>query len=522
MAKPASEPVYMFLKGKFMSLRLTSSALALMAFAVPAVADVTPEEVWQNWLDYYTAAGYEVKEGSRDLAGETLTVKDVVFSATNDGSTVEISTAQVEMQATGDGKVRTVYADQMPLKISGKDASDKTFEVELMLAVPGNEMTSSGSAGDITHEFNYPTIDLSMDKVRSGEEDVAVPATLSLVNTTGTFRSVTEGDAAWSYDHKTENVTFKLDVDQPEAKVNVEGSIKGIEGKGNLSGAVEGVSMQENLSAALNAGLTMDGALKLGELAANFAFQATKEDGSPQQGSGKFNGGESTLNFAMAKDGLQYQGTGSNAQAELVMAPLPFPITYGIESSNFDIQFPVSKSDDAQPFKLAYSLAGLTIGDQVWDLFDPTKQLSRDPANLDVDLTGNIKVTQDFLDPAFAAQAAEAGTPQEPPFEPVDIVVNQIAVKAVGASIEATGNLKGTGTGGMEAPVGDLNVRYSGVAELVQTLAQMGLLPPQQVMGINAMIGAFGKEDPSAPGVRTTDLEFREDGSIFANGQQVQ
>ena len=63
-----------------MFLRLTSSSLALSLVAAPALA-ITPEEVWTAWTQSYKAMGYEVAEGSRDLAGETLTLKDVVFTS---------------------------------------------------------------------------------------------------------------------------------------------------------------------------------------------------------------------------------------------------------------------------------------------------------------------------------------------------------------------------------------------------------------------------------------------------------
>ena len=55
-----------------MFLRTTTSVLAVVAFAAPALAEVTPSEVWQNWVEYYKANGYTVTEGGRDEAGETL------------------------------------------------------------------------------------------------------------------------------------------------------------------------------------------------------------------------------------------------------------------------------------------------------------------------------------------------------------------------------------------------------------------------------------------------------------------
>ena len=63
-----------------MTLRLTSSALALAAMTAPALADVTPEQVMQSWIDYYQTMGYSVTEGGRSKDGSTLTLTDVVFA----------------------------------------------------------------------------------------------------------------------------------------------------------------------------------------------------------------------------------------------------------------------------------------------------------------------------------------------------------------------------------------------------------------------------------------------------------
>ncbi|MDF3607299.1 DUF2125 domain-containing protein [Paracoccus sp. DMF-8] len=489
---------------------------------MPAFADVTPEQVWQNWLDYYKSAGYDVTEGNRELAGDTLTLKDVAFAVESEGSNVSFVVPQVELQATGDGKVRSVYSDEFPVLISGKTAEDKDFELTANLSLPGNEMTSSGEVGDLTHEYDYPSIVVSLDKIRTGSEEVAIPTNPTFIGNTGSLRSTSGDESSWDYTHKTEDMTFKLNVQAENPKVNLDGSIKGVEIAGKMAGAKADVNMQDNLSAALKEGLNMDGKLNMGDLALTFDFAGTDENGAPQSGSGTVSAAPSDLFFAMSSEGLTYQGNGGKVAAEVTMMPLPFPISYGMESSTFDMQFPVSASDDAQPFKFGYSLAGLTIGDQIWDMFDPTKQLSRDPANLEIDLTGQLKVLRDLLDPATSAAATDPTAPDAAPFEPVEIVINQLALKAIGANIEANGKLEPSEAAGMDQPQGNLHVRFSGVAEVVQKLAQMGLLPPDQVMAVNAMIGAFGKEDPSNPGTRTIDIEMRDDGSVFANGQQVQ
>ena len=107
-----------------MNLRLTSSAIALAAMTAPAFADVTSEQVWQSWVDYYSSAGYQIKEGKREQAGDTLTITDVTVS-TEDGDPattgqMTLTVPQITMTETGDGKVRTVYADQMTGSFSGR------------------------------------------------------------------------------------------------------------------------------------------------------------------------------------------------------------------------------------------------------------------------------------------------------------------------------------------------------------------------------------------------------------------
>ena len=94
-----------------MNLRLTSSALALAAMTAPAFADVTSEQVWQSWVDYYASAGYQVKEGNRAKAGDTLTISDLTITAASTGEakgTLTINVPTVDLTDLGDGKVRTV------------------------------------------------------------------------------------------------------------------------------------------------------------------------------------------------------------------------------------------------------------------------------------------------------------------------------------------------------------------------------------------------------------------------------
>ena len=70
-------------------------------------------------------------------------------------------------------------------------------------------------------------------------------------------------------------------------------------------------------------------------------------------------------------------------------------------------------------------------------------------------------------------------------------------------------------------PFGTVEGSFTGVNGLLDKLVSMGLLPQEQVMGARMMIAMFARPAEDNPEQLNTTLELREDGSIFANGQQV-
>ena len=70
-------------------------------------------------------------------------------------------------------------------------------------------------------------------------------------------------------------------------------------------------------------------------------------------------------------------------------------------------------------------------------------------------------------------------------------------------------------------PVGTLNGTFEGVNGLMDKLVAMGLVPQEQMMGMRMMMAMFAKPAEGNPDQLTSEIEFREGGQIFANGQQV-
>ena len=538
-----------------MNLRLTSSALALAAMTAPAFADVTSEQVWQSWVDYYQSMGYTVTEGGRSKAGETLTLSDVAIKGGPADGQVNMAIPQITLTEDS-GKVTTVFADSMTGTAKGTDADGEGYELPFAVAMPGNKIVTSGATGDMTHEFDYPTMDFTLTTMKSGDKETALPVKLGVADTTGTFHIVSGAASKYDYAMKSAKVTFSGDVaDETDGRVKFEGNLDGIEASGDMALPSGGVKPDQDMNAALKAGMAMNGVLKAGALVASFDFSGQTEEGQPQSGAGKYDGKGFDLSYALSQDGMSYQAGSDAGSFEMTSSDMPFPVSYAIESGSFDMQLPVMKSDEAQPFKLAYSLGGLTLGDAIWNLFDAEGKLPRDPASLDLDVTGTAKVTEDLFtqadaatetetdtetaapadatddataegmdeaapaDDAEASAEAEEAMPQ--PFEPVDVSINQFALNALGARITAQGALKAPEGGDMTTPVGQIDASYEGVNGLIDKLGAMGLIPEDQIMGVRMMMAMFAKPVAEGEDKLATKLEFKEDGSIFANGQQV-
>lgn len=520
---------------------LTSSAVALIAGAVPALADVTPAQVWDNLTSYYSDMGYEVAIGSRDETGQTLTLTDVLVSSDVEYGKTSIAIPKVSLSQTGDARVRTVFEGDMMTSSQGKgEYAEDMPTVDMVISMPGNEMISSGDPKDMLHEITYPTLKMAM---HIGDEIVTTaeaPFLITVNDVTGSYRSVTDDGQKITYDVKAAGLDLAVSIDEPvdedaesaDGKIIANAKVDGLTTTGSLILPKGDFDMSKRPDQALQAGLKAEGNLTLGAISGTGSYSGTDVDGAAETGEVTYAAGKSDLNFAMSRDGLTYEGGTEGSKMEIVSSGLPFPVGYAIERAKGALTFPISAADEPQPFTLNYALEGLTLADTIWNLFDPQEQLPRDPANLTVDLTGDALVRQNLFDPSFGEQMqdyaeqmenAEPGAeiaPPPSPFQPQTVTINKVALQAVGVDAEVTGDLTLPEAEG-EMPVGTVEGSFTGVNGLLDKLVAMGLLPQEQVMGARMMIAMFARPAEDNPEKLNTTLELREDGSIFANGQQV-
>lgn len=527
---------------------LATSAVALITAAAPVLADVTPDEVWTSLSNYYTGMGYEVSEGSRDLAGETLTLSDVVVSSDSADADFTVTIPQLTLQQTGDAGVRTVIGGEIIAEMVSESSDEDDVSVHVAISMPDNSMLSSGSPDDMTHRISYPLTNVTARILTSPDagDGAENPFKATLTDMDGTYRMVSSDTGIeTTYDVTVAATDLALALtdipaeDGSDATGSMDGTaqLADLTLTGRMTMPSGDFSMADQMHMALNAGMALDGQVALGPSSGEIRFSGTGPEGEDQSGDAKFSNDSSEFAVTMSKDGLSYTGSATGSSAELMMNDLPFPISYVAESASGGVSLPISASDAPQPFKLNYALAGLSLSDQIWTMLDPEQQLPRDPANLTIDVEGQAMITRDLMDPALAEQMSRAAEQMEAqdgmapdpgsmqpdmpmPFEAQSVKINQITLDAVGVKADLTGDLT-MPEGLAQPPVGTIEGSFAGVNALLGKLVEMGIVPQEQVMGARMMIAMFARPVEGDPDQLQTKLEFREDGSIFANGQQV-
>lgn len=530
-----------------MFLRAKTSALALVALSAPALADVTPADVWQGWVDYYQKNGYTVTEGSRDEAADRLTVKDAVFSFNAPSATVKFTMPQIDFAATGDGKVKATLPPSMSAQIETKDGEDKPVTMDATIATTGAEIVSSGTPSDMTSVTSIGNMAITLNSLKADDVSFDKPMTLTMADIKANQHIVNAGAMDMTYDVKTGRADLNADFTGKD-KQGRDGTIKFKWGTDSLAtdgtGKIPaGADMGKEMAAALRAGLNLKGNFQIGaqtfdldmDLPASDTGEEMAEPGTPATEpaapaagaedkrtqvklTGKADG--ATGSMGLASEGLQYQVDSDAMSVEMHSSDVPFPVKYGLNNVSMNLAMPVSKSDQAQPFKLAYSIGGLTLGDELWKMVDAESKLPHDPVDLDIDVTGKALLNVDLMDEKAMAELENAENPASPG-DVTELTINQIALKALGASVFAKGALTSEKGMSVSEPVGTINARYEGVNGLIDKLVAAGLVPQDQVQGVRMMLMMFAKPETEGKDVLVTDLEFKEGGQVFANGQQV-
>lgn len=490
------------------------SVLALVSGSA-AMAQVSAQEVWDNWKDNLGLYGSEgVTIGSEDYAGGVLTVTDIVISMADAEGSVNATLPLVTFAEQGDGTVLVTMSDEFPITATGP-ASDGMGEMNLSMAVrhTGLEMVVSGTAAEMAYDITAQSYGLDIDNLTDGG-----------VTVSGSFAL---NDLAASYVISTSDmqaVAYEMDAAALELGLSIDDQIEGV--TVNLDGLIDSIAssasmimpLPENTTpdTVLMDGLAAEGGYTLGGASLSFDLN---QQGLPVTGTLTTTGSE--LGFVISADGVGYSTTTSGLVIEGTSPMMPFPVRISLAEYGLDLLIPLSATEDPVDFAFGVNLTDLAVNEEIWAMIDPASMFSHDPATLVVDLTGTARLFVDLADPEQAADMAMMG----PPGEIHSLDLNDLTLAIAGAQLTGVGGFTFDNSDmmtipGVPRPEGKIDLQASGVNQLIDTLNSMGLLPQEQVMGARMMLGLFTV--PVGDDQLTSTLEINAEGHILANGQRLQ
>jgi len=506
---------------------LLASTTAFATLTAPQIvlAEITADDVWQNMKDYVTPLGGTISATpTRDGNSVTQSGMTVEFALPMGLGNVMLTQPDLQMTENGDGTVTISTPASAVYEFSAAMAGQANVTGNVTVDHQGLNMVASGDPGDVTYTYSIDELGFklgALDVNAKDQPDIEVAFSGVIEDLLGTSR-ITIGDLV------------TVIADSGSGDVDVQYSAKGVDGadirgtyRVDTAGAQQTMTFPRNgmdlmnLAAALDAGLslTVDSRMTLYE-----TTQVTESDGttlSEQSSSALYQ----EARYEFDKDGLRISGDAENVTATMpASAEFPFPVDVAARTASGKLVMPLSARDNAQDFALALTMGEMEFGEDLWALVDPGQALPREPMQVELDLSGKVNNSIDWLN-VLEVQSRLAGG--EIPVELTALTMNTLLVDVAGARLTGTGaavfdNSDKVTYGGFPKPVGAVDLALSGGNAMLDKLVAAGLVSDQDANGARMMMAVVAAPDPAAgEDAMKSRIEMTEQGHILANGQRL-
>jgi hypothetical protein len=501
-----------------------STALLTIGFsaltAAPALADITANDIWNSYQAIAQTVGGELTATTtRD--GNTVAFTDAKLHVAfpDDKGSLDVFYPTLSYTDNGDGTVSMdMEGDQVyKLVITGINPATDMVSAELVFNYSDAELIASGDPDDITFSyamdgFTFALQNLTADGI-PGSADFGLSLTGENSDLSGSSQIIL-GDLITITDQsKMSALSYKAEF-KDQLGVETVTSATYMDISSNLSVALPTGGMSvTNLAAALKQGLSVELTTTTGNTTMQDGEQIMSETATGDSSSGLVSANDEAI-----------QLTAEVADMSMDMAAgaeFPFDLSAKMARFGVDFKMPVTATEAPQDFTVAFNLGDLTIGEDLWSLFDPAAVLPRDPATLLVSLTGQATLLQDLLNFTEMMELAEGNLP----VELNALTIKDFLISAAGASLSGTGdfvfnNDDLTSFDGMPAPSGTADLQITGANGLIDKLIELGFVEESDAMGARMMMGMMAVPGDGDDTLKSS-LEITEDGQITANGQRI-
>jgi len=487
--------------------------LAALIAGSAAQADVTATQVWEDWKSQLALYGEDnLTIGAEETSSGTVTVRGLGLRAADDEITAQVSMGTVVFNEQSDGTVRVTMDESYPVVITGDDG----VVVTITISQQNMEMIVSGDPDAMDYDITADEYKIALQDVVDGSVTFTGDAEIALNDVDLTYETSVGDLRDISYSGTIASVDLLVDFKIPGGNgeyVTGGGKMVGLTTQAEMSmpldGNFEDPDMLLTEGFAIAGGYTTD--------SADFVFDVNADG---DQASGSISMGSSTLTGEVSNTTVGYSSVTNDIAMNFLSGEFPLPIEFSLAEYGINFQMPMSATGESSDFAIGFDLVDLSISDTIWSLFDAGNVLPRDPATIQLAMSGKAKALFDMFDPA----QQDAMNDAEMPYEFESVTLDTLNINAAGAKLTGEGAFTFDNTdmesfAPMPRPEGEASIEITGFNKLLDNLVAMGLVPEQDVMGARMMVGMFARS--TGDDQMETSVEILPSGQVNVNGNRV-
>jgi len=493
--------------------------LAAILCGSTAAADITAQQVWDNWSAQMEDFGQSYATGDQEMSGDTLTISNLRIDLSDDEISVLAQVGDIRLTELGDGTVSIEIPESYPLTLDFTPPFDEPSTLNIIVAQSGMEILVSGDPDALVYDVTAGLYSFTVDSFEGdGAKGLELGTNaLTMRDIAGTYR-VTAGEVS-DYEYMIDLGALDLDVDLSEpsnaSRIKMTADAADVSMSLKLN-AFQGINPDADTPLFVD-GAGMETGYSFSDLRYTFDLEADGETASGTVTSAK---GDMTASFGF--DQMVYAAAGEQLDFNLTIPQeIPFPIDMTLAKYGMDFDIPLSQGEGGpRDARIAFHLTELNVNDILWNLLDPQSVLPRDAVTVALGLDAKVTPFFDLLDPQ--QEQARAMTDVMGELNALDIT--EFTVRAGGADITGDGAFTFDNTDldtfdGFPRPQGEVNFAINGLNGLIDNLTEIGLIPADQAMMPRMMLGMFAT--PVGDDMLTSTIGVNAQGHVIANGQRL-
>jgi hypothetical protein len=458
--------------------------------AAPVMADDDTTAVMQELFDVYWASIGTPEIGSVDDARRSTRWNDVTVKGTDDGPVANLAWIEVSKKLLGGYSV--TMAEEVT--ISG-ELPDGDGEISGSFTSEGFGIDVSGSASARAYDMTFSQISGVMSAGDLFEMEMQMNA--------GSSQSTVANEIIkGTFDYPKVDIQYKINVEGQSSDV----AMSMADMKGKYRSPVLGGTELKHYKKLWNADESFFADYTISGMVMDMKMQSPAGPVSVNATTGAYVGRMAATEGVVSSGG-QAVDVVYNVSA---MGMPPMKVTVDEISSRLAV--PLDNVGESKQASIQLAMTGLDLDPMIWAMFDPQGNLSKDKANLEIDLSADMKWAQKME--AFDVTQLATGLPVQ--FE--DVKINALNLNALGAELRTDGAFEINTSKFPPEASGVANVSVKGVNDLMGKLTQAGLLPIQNAMMAKGMMGVFFKQGGEGLDHLTSQIMVAPNGSITANG----